>query len=84
MNKDTTRPLLVEEVEKRRLVVARWKALQDRATGPLEDLRLARLRLAQAELQLWLADQQWARQEAEEREERPTEAPPSALPTTKT
>ena len=88
MNKETIRPILVEELErlkreenKLQLGEARptWQELEEL----LEARQLARLQRAQAELQLWLADQQWAREEALAREERDTEVPPIALRTGK-
>lgn len=84
MNKETIRPILVEEVERCKAaedslklgeVKPSWQELETL----LELRQVARLKRAQAELQLWLADQQWARQEAEAREETPTLIPDSPI-----
>lgn len=76
MNKAEIRPLLVEALERaqdaetvaHKMVTEvvfpeplAWRG-SDRA---LEEWRLARLARAQAELQLWLADRQWEREEKE-------------------
>lgn len=93
MKKETIRPLLVEALEKARsaenhlmLVVPdpKWPELADL----LESRQVARLKRAQAELQLWLADKQWEREETQEREDNWRAAghilgPPNALQTTK-
>ncbi len=68
MNKETIRPLLVEELEKCRKIELEahkgeipegWAGLE----ALLEARQAARLKRAQAEIQLWLADRQWEREE---------------------
>jgi hypothetical protein len=98
MHKETIRPLLVEAVVAAKAQEAiLMNPTQDRLSNwetlaaLLEARQEARLKRALAELQLWLADRQWERQEAEERAdrqwerqeaeeraERDTETPPSA------
>ncbi len=68
MNKETIRPLLVEELEKcRRIELEAHKGEIPEGWAGLEALlearQAARLKRAQAELQLWLADRQWEREE---------------------
>ena len=69
MKKESIRPILVEELEKAQSAELEahkvapegleWPAL----TQLLETRQEARLRRAIAELQLWLADRQWEREE---------------------
>ena len=84
MKKETIRPLLVEAIAKAQAKegglarpeeerLSNWESLADL----LEARQEARLKRAQAELQLWLADRQWEREEAGERDTLP---PPSASP----
>jgi hypothetical protein len=88
MNKEEIRPLLVKNLEDtRKLEESAYSRSQGKLTE--EGLQLAldwwramRLKRAQAELQLWLADRQWEREETEAREETPTLLP--ASPITKT
>lgn len=96
MNKETTRPLLVAELEKRRKIEEghHREAPPESPDWPglaalLEARQAARLARAQAELQLWLADRQWEREEALQRtadkvEEMRELAQENASPTTKT
>lgn len=72
MNKQTIRPLLVEQVEKTRRQEAEAYRLVQSAPEDWEGLArvqeawaATRLKRVQAELLLWLADRQW---ETEERE----------------
>ena len=73
MNKTTIRPLLVDNLAQ--LKISEQQAEREVKTGPqgwepaalaLERWRAARLKRAQAELQLWLADRQWEREEREQ------------------
>jgi len=72
MKKETIRPILVEELEKAQLTeLELHKVPPENQNWPglsllLETRAEARLRRAVAELQLWLADRQWEREEAEE------------------
>lgn len=94
MLKETVRPILLAEVERCREAEATLQPPEPIRTwvdveGLMRLRQEARLKRLQAELQLWLADQVWERQEKEEwaawnKEERPTEAPPPASPTGKT
>lgn len=85
MNKDQTRPLLVKALERARTLEesAYQSAMQaTRLDWPelatlKEEWDRKRLARARAEMQLWLADRQWEREEAE-RAERPTMAPEPA------
>jgi hypothetical protein len=71
MKKESTRPLLVGIVERwRALEQAAFRALQALSPGPGEAQRqamaehqTAHRELTQAETLLWLADQQWQREE---------------------
>lgn len=70
MNKQTTRPLLVEALEKATEVERKaYQATQEGTeesrwlASVLEAWQLARLHRAVVELQLWLADRQWEREE---------------------
>ncbi len=76
MNKETIRPLLVEAAEKATLEeTLAYRAIRQRGHYPEllwpelskmeEEWKIARLKRAQAELQLWLADRQWEREEAQ-------------------
>lgn len=75
MQKETTRPLLVEALERAQkeeevaLSVVRTleqSAVSWSTAGEIQEAwQLARLHRAVAELQLWLADRQWEREEAE-------------------
>jgi len=87
MKKETIRPILVEELEK-----AQSAELEAHKVAPeglewpeltqlLETRAEARLRRAVAELQLWLADRQWEREETESLE--PTQVRLNASLTTK-
>jgi hypothetical protein len=66
MEKESIRPLLVEALE-----LAKKQEAEVLAHYPVTRLeaRAARYRRASVEVQLWLADRQWEREEAEEREE---------------
>jgi len=87
MKKESIRPILVEELAKAQDLEAQlhkvapevleWPAL----TQLLETRQEARLRRAVAELQLWLADRQWEREE--QIAEAQAWAQESASPTTK-
>jgi len=71
MKKESIRPILLEEVEKALSAeVEAYKVVPEGLEWPalsqlLETRQEARLRRAVAELQLWLADRQWEREEAE-------------------
>lgn len=71
MNKETIRPILVAEAEKWRAAEASYQPPADPTwaglAALLEARQAARLKRAQAELQLWLADKQWEREELEGR-----------------
>jgi hypothetical protein len=75
MNKAEIRPLLVEALERatmeeRRAFQATQEGAPERDWNRLASLqeawKFSRLQRAQAELQLWLADRQWEREETEE------------------
>jgi hypothetical protein len=66
MVKNSTRPLLVGIVERwRALEQVAYRSLQQRPedSQALGDWSIAQRELTQAETLLWLADQQWAREE---------------------
>lgn len=74
MKKEAIRPILLEELEKAQSAELEvHKAAPEGLEWPeltqlLETRAEARLRRAVAELQLWLADRQWEREETQERE----------------
>lgn len=71
MKKETIRPILLEELEEAQSLETEihLKPVAQEGLGwaelakLMEERRLARLRRAVAELQLWLADRQWEREE---------------------
>ncbi len=75
MLKETVRPLLVDNLEKLKAQEA-YSEKEVKTAEPgwepaalvLERWRVARLKRAEAELQLWLADRQWEREEREDLE----------------
>ena len=78
MNKNETRPLLVRTLERARAAeeaayqgaqqAARVESTWQPVAEAKEEWDRARLARAQAELQLWLADRQWDREELEARQ----------------
>lgn len=90
MLKETVRPLLVDNLEKLKAQEA-YSEREVKTSEPgwepaalvLERWRAARLKRAEAELQLWLADQQWEREEKEERAREWTSPLPVSSPSSK-
>ena len=85
MDKKVIRPILVEALVKAKKLEEDLYLRTVNKPGELgwvtlgrllESRQEARLRRAQAELQLWLADQQWERQEQAERADKAQNPPP--------